>query len=113
MNKLTKEQNRQEAMNVTLKRIYAKYNNTELSNETLAAYHNKSTAVTSEPNRTIFVSPIYKADGGYCTDTVSVEYKDREYTVLRTSLSKSQSKKIPVGRWGRIRVKLSTLKISN
>jgi hypothetical protein len=104
-----KEQERVEAMNEALRYIYNKYNNTTLTDEVLADF-NKNT-VTEEANKEVFCSPIYKTEGGPCTKTVNIQYKDKNYTVLRSSLSTYHAAKIPVGRWGRIRVKLSTLKI--
>lgn len=94
--------------NETLRNIYKNYNNTVLSNEVL---ENFNTEVKEEKNVTVRVAPIYREEGGVCTETVKVTYKDIEYTVLRNSLSVSHQNKIPIGRWGRIRVKLSTLKL--
>lgn len=95
-------------LNEALRNIYRKYNNTELSNEVL---ENFNTKVKEEANVTVWVTPIYRKKGVVCTETVTVTYKDIEYTVLRSSLSAYHQTKIPVGRWGRIRVKLSTLKL--
>lgn len=95
-------------LNEALRNIYRKYNNTELSNEVL---ENFNTEVKEEANVTVFVAPIYREEGGVCTETVEVEYKDVIYSVLRSSLSAYHQAKMPVGKWGRIRVKLSTLKL--
>ena len=95
-------------LNQALRNIYRKYNNTELSNEVLAEFNTPS---KEEANVTVFVTPIYMEEGGVSAETVKVTYKDIDYTVLRSSLSASHQAKIPVGKWGRIRVKLTTLKI--
>ena len=95
-------------LNEALRNIYRKYNNTELSNKVLESFN---TELKEEPNVTVLVAPIYREEGGACTEVVEVTYKDVEYTVLRSSLSASHQTKIPVGRWGRIRVKLSTLNL--
>ena len=95
-------------LNQALKYIYRKYNNTELSDDVLK---NFNTEVKEEKNVSVFVSPVYLEPSGVCEETVEVLYKEKIYVVLRSSLSAYHQAKIPVGRWGRIRAKLSTLKI--
>ena len=96
-------------LNQTLRYIYKKYNNTELSNEVLDNFNN--TPVKEEPKKRVFVEPVYLKPNGVCSNTVNVKYKDSEFVVLRSSLSEYHQTKLPVGRWGNMNVKLSTLKI--
>ena len=63
-----------------------------------------------EPNVTVYASPIYKENGGVCTETIEIHYKEKIIVVLRSSLTDYHRAKLGESGWGKIRVKLSTLK---
>jgi len=87
----------------------------ELAIERLIKRHNKRERAAKverkeEANVTVFASPIYKENYGVCTETIEIHYKEKIIVVLRSSLTDYHRAKLGESGWGKIRVKLSTLK---
>ncbi len=87
----------------------------ELAIERLIERHNKreraaKVARKEEANVTVFASPIYKENYQVCTQTIEIQYKEQIFVVLRSSLNDYHRAKLRKDKWGKIRVKLSSLK---
>ena len=63
-----------------------------------------------EANVTVFASPIYKENYQVCTQTIEIQYKEQIFVVLRSTLNDYHRAKLRKDKWGKIRVKLSSLK---
>ena len=98
---MTKELTQRQASKLAIERLIERHNKREKT---------EKEARREEPNVTVFASPIYKENYGVCTETIEIHYKEEITVVLRSSLTDYHRSKLGESGWGKIRVKLSTLK---